>query len=93
VRLSERDSAAFKAFVEQCSRAERFLLIADNCGEIVLDKIFIEELQKCFPALDITVMVRGAEVLNDATEDDAATTPTPSVFVRRYASLDIQRTA
>ena len=29
----------------------------------------------------------------DATEDDAATTPTPSIFVRRYASLDIQRTA
>lgn len=29
----------------------------------------------------------------DATEDDAAATPTPSIFVRRYASLDIQRTA
>ena len=29
----------------------------------------------------------------DATEDDAATTPTPSIFVRRYGSLDIQRTA
>lgn len=29
----------------------------------------------------------------DATEDDAATAPTPSIFVRRYASLDIQRTA
>lgn len=29
----------------------------------------------------------------DATEDDAATTPTPSIFVRRNASLDIQRIA
>ena len=29
----------------------------------------------------------------DATEDDAATTPTPSVFVRRRASLTVTRTA
>lgn len=29
----------------------------------------------------------------DATEDDAAVTPTPSIFVRRYASLTVTRTA
>lgn len=29
----------------------------------------------------------------DATEDDAATTPTPSVLVRREASLDVTRIA
>lgn len=29
----------------------------------------------------------------DATEDDAAVTPTPSVFVRRYASLSVERVA
>ena len=29
----------------------------------------------------------------DATKDDAATTPTPSVFVRRNASLTVTRTA
>lgn len=29
----------------------------------------------------------------DATEDDAAVTPTPSVFVRRNASLTVQRIA
>lgn len=29
----------------------------------------------------------------DATEDDAAVTPTPSIFVRRRASLDVQRIA
>ena len=27
----------------------------------------------------------------DATEDEAAVTPTPSISVRRYASLDVQR--
>ena len=29
----------------------------------------------------------------DATEDDAAVTPTPSILVRRLASLDVTRTA
>lgn len=29
----------------------------------------------------------------DATEDDATVTPTPSIFVRRYASLTVERTA
>ena len=29
----------------------------------------------------------------DATEDDAAVTPTPSIFVRRNASLTVSRTA
>lgn len=29
----------------------------------------------------------------DATEDDAAVTPTPSISVRRFASIDVERTA
>lgn len=29
----------------------------------------------------------------DATEDDAAVTPTPSIFVRRAASITVERTA
>lgn len=29
----------------------------------------------------------------DATEDDAAVTPTPSILVRRYASLTVERVA
>lgn len=35
--------------------------------------------------------VSGAYV--DGTEDDPATTPTPSILVRREASLDVIRTA
>ena len=46
------------------------LYLCDNCGEIVLDKLLILQLQKHFPHLQITVMVRGGEVLNDATMRD-----------------------
>lgn len=71
VGVHQRDSAAVESFVRQCSEAHKFLLLTDNCGEIVLDKLFIEQLKKRFPHLQVTVMVRGREVLNDATLKDA----------------------
>ena len=71
VKLQEQEATVIASFVEQCKNANSFLLIADNCGEIVLDKLFLEQLHKRFPVLSIDVMVRGGEVLNDATEEDA----------------------
>lgn len=46
-------------------------MICDNCGEIVLDKLMLEQLKKRFPQLSIKAMVRGGDVLNDATSEDA----------------------
>ncbi|MCR5747955.1 MAG: ARMT1-like domain-containing protein [Lachnospiraceae bacterium] len=69
--LHERDRETYISFTDKCLKAESFLLIADNCGEIVLDKLFIEQLKKDYPKLDAAVMIRGEEVLNDATIEDA----------------------
>lgn len=69
--LQDRDREVTEAFIKQCKNAHNFLLITDNCGEIVLDKLFLEQLHKSFPKLKINVLVRGGEVLNDATEEDA----------------------
>ena len=69
--LRERDLQTYEAFLLQCRKASRFLLIADNCGEIVLDKLFLEQLHSAFPRMSFSVMVRGAEVLNDVTLEDA----------------------
>ncbi len=66
-----RDKDTIDSFVEQLEEAKTFLLITDNCGEIVLDKLFIEQLKKRFPQLDIRILVRGGDVLNDATVQDA----------------------
>ncbi|MBN2451771.1 MAG: DUF89 family protein, partial [Lentisphaeria bacterium] len=41
--------------------------LADNAGEIVLDRLLVDEL----PAGRVTVAVRGGPILNDATLDDA----------------------
>lgn len=48
-------------------RAGSVLYLADNAGEIVLDRVLIEKL----PAGRVTVAVRGGAVLNDATLEDA----------------------
>ena len=71
VELNEKEAAVIQSFTEQCKSAHRFLLITDNCGEIVLDKLFLEQIHKRFPKLMIDVLVRGGEVLNDATKEDA----------------------
>ena len=70
-QMREDDEKTYKAFVKECEKASNFLLVCDNCGEIVLDKLMIEQLIKRFPGLKVKALVRGAEVLNDATEEDA----------------------
>ena len=75
--LNEGDQAAYLAFLNSCKEGRNFLLLADNCGEIVLDRLLIEQLRLRFPHMRYTVMVRGGEVLNDATLEDA-----------RYAGID-----
>ncbi len=69
--FTEADEAVYGHFLESCARAKSFMLIADNCGEIVLDKLFLEQLHRRFPRLQLQVLVRGEEVLNDVTPQDA----------------------
>lgn len=55
------------ALFEAAERAKHILYLADNAGEIVLDRVLIEAL----PMKKITLAVRGVPVINDATMDDA----------------------
>ena len=57
----------WKAFVRALSKAQRILYLADNAGEIVFDRLFIERLGP----ERVTLAVRGAPVINDATRADA----------------------
>ncbi len=62
--LAIDDSASLQ---QALGNAQSLLYIGDNCGEIVLDKIFLEHLnvpEKIF-------VVRGAPIINDITLDDA----------------------
>ena len=70
-KASDSDKRTFSKFKQDIKKANSLLILADNCGEIVLDRFFIEELKKEFPNIDITIMVKGGDVMNDATMEDA----------------------
>lgn len=65
------DAKEYEAFQKDLSLAKTLVYLTDNCGEIVLDKLFLQEIQKAYPQIAITVIVRGAPVINDATMEDA----------------------
>lgn len=66
--VSEDEYLSFKKDLEQASK---LVYLTDNCGEILLDKIFIQCIRGKYPKLQITAIVRGEDVINDATIDDA----------------------
>ena len=66
--LSEK---TYQDFTENMKTVKKLVFLTDNCGEIVLDKLLMETITKAFPAVEMTVIVRGEPVLNDATMEDA----------------------
>ena len=62
--------ADLAAFAEAASSARNILYLADNAGEIVFDKLLIEQI----PLEKVTVAVKGSPIINDATMADAEAT-------------------
>lgn len=73
------DPAVYEAFTQDLRQARNLVYLTDNCGEIVLDKLLIQTMQKLFPRLSVTAVVRGRPVLNDATMEDAIAVRLPDV--------------
>jgi hypothetical protein len=67
-QLSIDDS---KALYKSLKSADTLLYLGDNCGEIVLDKIFIEYIKVTYPNIKVYFGVRGEPIVNDVTLDDA----------------------
>jgi len=59
--------AVIENFKQSVEGARSILYLGDNAGEIVFDKLLIEEL----PKEKIVYVVRGGPVINDATLEDA----------------------
>lgn len=68
---SRFDLKIYRDFQRDIKKASRLLYFTDNCGEIVLDKLLIRILKKYNAKMEITVIVRGKEVGNDAVLEDA----------------------
>jgi uncharacterized protein with ATP-grasp and redox domains len=63
------DGGALMDFAAAVKRARHILYLADNAGEIVFDRLLVEQL----PRDKVTVVVKGSPVINDAVLQDAQT--------------------
>ncbi|MBS7250049.1 MAG: DUF89 family protein [Candidatus Freyarchaeota archaeon] len=57
----------FQKFEQTLSNAKNLIYLGDNAGEIVFDRILLEEM----PNKKVKFFVRAEPILNDATMDDA----------------------
>ena len=64
--LSESD---LPGLARRLGEVDRVLYLGDNAGEIVFDRILVEEMAS--RGVAVTFAVRGAPILNDATLEDA----------------------
>jgi uncharacterized protein with ATP-grasp and redox domains len=62
------DSGALRSRLQN---AKRLLVIADNTGEHLFDKVMMQRFRKLFPNLWIGYAVRGVPIINDVTYDEA----------------------
>ena len=76
IKVSETEIENLRADIK---KAQRLVYLTDNCGEIVLDKLFIKTIRQQNQELEINVIVRGDAVLNDCTIEDAVETDMYSV--------------
>ncbi len=61
----------FEALKEKLSKASTLLYVADDAGEHIFDKIYIQTITSLFPKLEITYMTRGNAIINDVTLEEA----------------------
>lgn len=66
-RLHQLEEDQVNLFRAEVGQAETILILGDNAGEAVFDRLLIEQL----PGKKIYYAVKGAPVINDATLEDA----------------------
>ena len=54
-------------FIERLNGAKSFMLIGDNVGEHVFDKLFLKVMRELYPKLKLYYAVRGTPIINDVT--------------------------
>lgn len=62
---------SFAQFERRLSAARSILYVADNCGEILTDKLLIETVNTIYPRKTVSVVVRNKPALNDVTRKEA----------------------
>ena len=64
------DQHEYEKFEENLRKSKRVLYFADNCGEIVFDRLFMETVQGLFD-IEFILVVKSVPAMNDATLKEA----------------------
>lgn len=68
------DEKELESLRKEIGTGKEMVYLLDNCGEIVIDKLFMRLIKQMNPRIHITAVVRGGQVMNDATREDAEET-------------------
>lgn len=70
IEMAENQSPAIdhsERLLRELRRAEKIVILGDNAGEIYFDRLLLQELKKD----NVTYIVKGSPILNDALHEDA----------------------
>ena len=89
----ELDRDCYRNLCEDLDKAKNLLFVTDNAGEIGFDRVLAEQIEKKYPHLAITFLVRGGIAANDATREDAMEMGIPYPIIdngNRLAGTDLR---
>ena len=72
----------FDKFLSILENHQELLILADNAGENVFDKILIKTIKNIYPDLKITYATRGKAIINDITIKEAL-----QIGIDKYATV------
>jgi uncharacterized protein with ATP-grasp and redox domains len=61
----------YREFKKTLEKSRRILYLADNAGEIVFDRILLEEIRAMYPEKTVYLSVKDKPIINDALMEDA----------------------
>jgi len=71
IRKESRSIFNYRSFRSSLNKSKIILYLADNAGEVVFDRILIEEIQRTHKDKNIIYAVKEKPVINDALREDA----------------------
>ncbi|MCD6595885.1 DUF89 family protein [bacterium] len=72
----------YAEFLDRIKSAKTLMILGDNAGEIVFDKVLLSVIKELYPKIEIIYAVRGFPTINDATNEDAI-----SVGIDKFAKV------
>ena len=61
----------YKLFKEELFKTDKLIILSDNAGENVFDKVLAKTIKKLYPNLKIYYATRGKAIINDITTKEA----------------------